>query len=385
MLDIHESIEQERDWLVQWCTYLTGMPDEANDLAHDTMLEALRHAHKLTDPAGRRAWLAVIARYVYWRWRRQHWREARRSTDHPPDEEIADGFVVTEGLEQRELQETLHRALGRIPAATRQMLVAHYFQHASYRTIAEMNGVSEEAVSMRLSRGRRQLRHLLTTEFAGELRAYRSDKPGATAWSTTALWCSVCGQHRLLAQLPPHTATVAFRCPGCHPDRNAVGSAYPLSNRHFARLLGAVRRPSVLLHRATTWAQDYFHEAIRTGRGVCTHCGRDVTLRIPCEHTHTLQDYPHFLYLPCDACGTTVSSSLQGYLLTLPDVQRFKARHERIHLVSGARIEAEGVEAQVTTFKSVTSAEVLEVIAPLRAQDLHYPIIVVAGTGGVQC
>jgi hypothetical protein len=70
---------------------------------------------------------------------------------------------------------------------------------------------------------------------------------------------------------------------------------------------------------------------------------------------------------------------MQGYLQSLPEVQQFKADHKRIHTVPGEHIEAEGVDAQVTSFHSITSAAVLEVIAPRRAQDWHHPITVVAG------
>jgi RNA polymerase sigma factor (sigma-70 family) len=377
MIDKLEGIVQERLWLVQWCTRLTGTPDKAEDLAHDTVVEALRHEHKLIDPAGRRAWLAVIARYVYWRWRRKQWRDAQSSAALSPEEEGTDAFPISEVLERKELRETLEKALRRIPPATQKMMIAHYFQHASYRTIAETSGVSEDAVSMRLSRGRRQLRHILTTEFAGELRAYRSELPPTTEWITTESWCSMCGQHQLLAQLPPYAETVTFCCPGCHPDQTSVGAAYPLSNRHFARLFGAVRRPSVVMHRAAIWAHTHFHEAIVSGKVPCTHCRRDVALQTPVGDSGMYREHPYFLYLACDACGTTVSCSLEGYLLTLPEVQAFKAHHKRIYTVPGEQIEVEGVEAQVTVFKSMTSAAVLEVIAPRRMPVGFHPITIV--------
>ncbi len=384
MIDLNEQelIEQERRWLVQWCTYLTGTPDEADDVAHDTMLVALRHSHKLLDPAGRRAWLAVIARYVALRWRRNRGREGARSGVLPLDEAAAYDLPLSKRVEQRELHDTLQQALRRVPDATRQMLVAHYVEQASYRTIAERAGVSEDAVAMRLSRARRQLRQILATDFADVLQVYRPEWIAADGWSATGVWCGVCGAHRLLVRLPPHARTVAFRCPGCHPQRSAMGAAYPLSNRAFARLLGAVRRPEVLLARSAVWAHAYFHEALIAGRAACTHCQREVRLQTA-SCGQTAPQEPPDLLLHCQACGTTVSSSVQGFLQSLPEVQAFRARQTRIRTVPGTRIEIEGVEAQVTAFTSMTGAAVLEVIAPRRARDLHHPITVVAGTRSV--
>src|SRR5688572_13543019 len=72
-LDYISPAEQAR--LVRVCTYLSGDPAVADDLAQETLIEAWRNRHKLVDPQGYSAWLSAIARNVCLRWRRSRGRE----------------------------------------------------------------------------------------------------------------------------------------------------------------------------------------------------------------------------------------------------------------------------------------------------------------------
>ncbi len=50
----------ERTRLVRLCYRLTGSLDAAEDLAQETLYEAVRNAHKLRDPSGHSKWLSSI-------------------------------------------------------------------------------------------------------------------------------------------------------------------------------------------------------------------------------------------------------------------------------------------------------------------------------------
>src|SRR5579884_4036551 len=69
------ALAAERPRLVRLCARLTGSPAAAEDLAQETLLEAWRHADRLTDPEGASRWLAAVARNVCLRWRRTHSRD----------------------------------------------------------------------------------------------------------------------------------------------------------------------------------------------------------------------------------------------------------------------------------------------------------------------
>src|SRR5437016_5180213 len=96
-------LSQERAHLVRLCARLTGDCDAAEDLAHESMAEALRHAHQLRDPGRRQQWLRGIARNVCMRWARSRGRALARTAVTGPtsgaeqvtlEERIGDGFDV---------------------------------------------------------------------------------------------------------------------------------------------------------------------------------------------------------------------------------------------------------------------------------------------------
>src|SRR5579875_619799 len=161
----------ERARLVRLCARLSGSAEAAEDLAQETLLEAWRQAHKLNEPAGRERWLAAIARNVCLRWSRGH--RGRRITETSGDElEIPDSFDLELELEHSELAGLLDRALTLLPEPTRRLLVERYANGSSLAEIAERLGLSEAAVSMRLTRGKRQLRRLLEDELRDDALAY---------------------------------------------------------------------------------------------------------------------------------------------------------------------------------------------------------------------
>ncbi|HYN89981.1 MAG TPA: sigma-70 family RNA polymerase sigma factor [Ardenticatenaceae bacterium] len=354
----------ERERLVRLCARLTGAPEVAEDLAHETLLEAWRHMHKLYDPAGRERWLATIARNVCLRWRRRHWRWASRLAPLEADEEPAAAPDLETGVERRELAALLDRALARVPAATRRILVERYLYDLPHRAIAERLAMSEDAVAMRLSRGRQLLRRVLATDLREATRPYTALGTGAP-WEPTRLWCQLCGRHRMLAQLPHTAGTVAFRCPGCKPGSAVPASAYSLANSHFAQLLGGLRQPKAIQARAANWAHTYFRDALAGRAARCTHCNRPAALHLaPPGDLPTPEDHPKFLYVLCDVCGTAVSTSFLGVVTNLPEVQAFSDAQARIRTLPGAAIEVAGQPAVVTRFESLTSAVRLDVIAP---------------------
>ncbi|HEU5087763.1 MAG TPA: sigma factor, partial [Roseiflexaceae bacterium] len=77
--DLAAHIAAERPRLVRLCTAITRNPFAAEDLAHETLFEALQRRDRLHDPAGLPLWLNAIARHVCARWLRSHGREQARA------------------------------------------------------------------------------------------------------------------------------------------------------------------------------------------------------------------------------------------------------------------------------------------------------------------
>lgn len=355
--------EAERTRLVRLCAHLSGRPDAAEDLAQEALLEAWRSVHKLHDPAGRERWLAAIARNVCLRWTRKSVRAQVSLIADGEEPETPDSLDIEADLDQRELGELLDRALALLPAETRQVLIEHHIDGLSQAEVAAHIQISEDAVSMRLSRGRRALRRLLTTDLRDDATAFGLLDEERAGWRETRVWCASCGQGRLLVRLEPAPGVVSFRCPRCNPEPGVHASDFRLTNQHFARLIGGRRQPWRILRSVGDWSHDYFHRALKRNEAACTHCG---TL-LPLQRTAQRAVGPHLaeepvFYVVCPACSEACSTSLTGLASAHPSEQRFWREQGRIRSLPHTTIEHAGRASLVVGYAGVAQKARLDLI-----------------------
>lgn len=361
---IDEQTHAERARLVRLCARITGDPHAAEDLAQETLVTAWRKDQKLRDAAGRDRWLAAIARNVCRRWARSHARQLAHGADAGNLDLVPDTAILGDELERRELVAVLQHALALLPPLTRTALIARYVDRAPHAVIAAHLGVSQDAVAMRLTRGKHHLRRVLVTDFASVATAYGFVDEASAAWHPTQLWCPACGAQRLVAQLPPLPEPLAFRCPACSPDAARPDFVYQRTNAHFARLLGERTRPPWVFKRVAGWAHAYFRRALDRRSADCTHCGRPVALAEMADLSAIAPVHdPHFVYVHCKACGTAVSTSYSDLLLNEPAVQHFWWTERRIRRFPDYTIDRNGQPALVSRFQSLTSPAQLAVVS----------------------
>jgi RNA polymerase sigma factor (sigma-70 family) len=329
-------LQSERRRLVRLCAAITGEREAAEDLAQETLLEAWRNRHKLRDADGAERWLNAIARNVCLRWSRRRGRDAAVLAD--VDAGAAEELELD--LARGELEELLDRALALLPQATRDVLVHHYVDGSPHAEIAERHGISEGAVSMRISRGRVVLRRLVAAELGEE---------ADDGWNDTRVWCSKCGARRL--QMLRDADVVAFRCPGC---AHAPGAAYDLRNPSFAELLGGLVRPAAILNRAAAWSSDYF--AAGAGEADCSRCRRSLRLR------HHRAGKRRGLHGACRACGQAVWSSVQGLAQTRPEARAFRAEHARVRTLPEQDLDYRGAAATLVRLEAARGTAALDVV-----------------------
>ena len=348
--------EPERRRLIRLCAAITGDRDAAEDLAQETLLEAWRNAHKLCDPSGADRWLAAIARNVCLRWSRRRGRDVRLVAADAQAPAL-DALDIEVELERAELAELLDRALALLPPETREVLIRRYVEELPHAEIGARLGLSEDAVSMRLSRGKVVLRRLLASDLRAESAAHGLVEGADDGWRETRVWCSDCGRRKLLVRREPPPGTVSFRCPGCVRDAAVPGSAFSLGNPFFARLVGDLVRPAAILTRAARWSQAYFGGGVE-GTGVsCTRCGRGVAVRRGVRGADR-----DVLYAECEACGEQVSSSLGGLALTRPEVRRFRREHPRTRRLPRREVELAGVPAILLRYEDVLGSAGVDVL-----------------------
>ncbi len=257
--------ETERAWLVRYCARLSGQPESAEDMAQETLIEAWRNRHKLSDPTGRLPWLAAIARHVARRWGRARGRELERLAPLEAGEEaewqpwLQDGVDFEQDLERAELAALLDRALALLPAETRLALIAHYVEELPQAEIAAKLGLSVGTLGVRLHRGKLALRTLFATELREEAAAYGLGGTSSTGW-----------QQHLQGQLDADNCYLIVRCPTC--------ALTPLVE-HQTSLLRGVTSCRAAFNRVIEWASVYYPSALQTGFARCTRCGQMAPLR----------------------------------------------------------------------------------------------------------
>jgi len=149
---------------------ILGNEADAEEVAQEAILKAFRSLPRFRRESKFSTWLVQIAineAKMKLRKDRRHLYESieeGRKTDEGDftPREFADWREIpSTALENKELRETLKRALDSLPAKYRSVLVLRDVQQLNIRETAEILGISEANVKTRLSRARLQMREAL--------------------------------------------------------------------------------------------------------------------------------------------------------------------------------------------------------------------------------
>jgi RNA polymerase sigma-70 factor (ECF subfamily) len=144
---------------------LGGDEAAAEDVLQETLLEAVRSASSYRGEAALSTWLCAIARRRLARHyeRERRMEAARQGLRALPDEPEEDDDAEAAAARRDELV----RALGRLPAVHRQVLVLKYLDGHSVEEIAEQLQRSRVQVQSLLQRARQGLRRALGSDDDG--------------------------------------------------------------------------------------------------------------------------------------------------------------------------------------------------------------------------
>lgn len=359
--------EAERAWLVRYCASLSGRPEQAEDLAQETLVEAWRNRHKLVDPTGRSPWLAAIARYVIQRWFRQQGRDQQHLVSLDDEEIFQELWPQEQGdfehdLERSELATLLDRALALLPAETRLALIAHYVEELPQTEVAARLGMSAGTLAVRLHRGKLALRRLFATDLREDALAYGLGGASAGGWRELSLWCPTCGQHRLQGQINPDDGHLLLRCSACS-QKSFVD--------HQTRLLRGVTTCRVAFNRVLDWVDTYFPPALQSGFAPCIGCGRMAPIRqglpFPAKPADLEQGS---MYVAC-TCTMQNTCELPIIALASQEGRSFLRKHPKIRLLPLSEQEVGGALALLVSFVSLSDNARLDLLA---ARDTLQPL-----------
>lgn len=156
-------VERHQERLLRLCERMLSDPEEARDAAQEVLLKAFRNAGSYRPRGQVFTWLYRIAvNHCLNRLRRR--KLARFLPFAGGAEEDAPVFDPPDGapdpaaaLAARRRWRATARALARLPASQRAVVVLARFEGLAYRQIAEVLGITEGAVESRLVRAMRNL------------------------------------------------------------------------------------------------------------------------------------------------------------------------------------------------------------------------------------
>lgn len=140
--------------LLRYLRRMAGSAAGAEDLLHETFVQALRHTDRLSEAVSPRAWLFTVARNLGITALRRQRRVTALSEDVP----------VAEAEPEDPRREAVRQAILALPDAQREALELRLRHELSYEEIAAITGVPIGTVRSRLHHAVRRLRETVGRE-----------------------------------------------------------------------------------------------------------------------------------------------------------------------------------------------------------------------------
>jgi RNA polymerase sigma-70 factor (ECF subfamily) len=142
----------------------TRTTEDSQDLAQEILLAIWRSLPRFQGRASALTWIYRVALNTALGWRRK---ERRRQARQRPVLEVEDLSAVApdsaQQIVERETVERLYAAIRRLPKTDR-ALVLLYLDDVSYRQMAEVLGISEGNVGVKLNRAKKALSEIMKDE-----------------------------------------------------------------------------------------------------------------------------------------------------------------------------------------------------------------------------
>jgi RNA polymerase sigma-70 factor, ECF subfamily len=147
---------------------LVGSREDALDLSQEAFVRAYRARHTIDPDRPFYAWLYRIVRHLCFNFLRDAKTRARILEQEGAAWLVETARQATPApaalLEQGELRRRVARAIERLPAHEREVIVLKEFEDLTYREIADLVGIPMGTVMSRLYAARRRLADVLETE-----------------------------------------------------------------------------------------------------------------------------------------------------------------------------------------------------------------------------
>lgn len=159
-----ELVERYQYGLFSCAFQLLRSREDAEEAAQEAFVQAFQKLEKLREPAYFFSWAWRITTTVALKLRQKKNR-LKLSAE-------ADSFpqsAAPEPIEREERNQQIAQALGKLPEEQRMAITLRFWQGMDYDSMAELFGLSHDALYQRVSRGLKRLREILGEDFAAPL------------------------------------------------------------------------------------------------------------------------------------------------------------------------------------------------------------------------
>jgi RNA polymerase sigma-70 factor (ECF subfamily) len=158
-------VEHFRSKVFHYSWLICGSPQDAEEVAQETLLKVFDNFDQLRDPERVRSWVFRIARNVCLMQRRRSvFAPAHELSleELPPSTEVADSLEAPEGeLLRSELRAVIDRVIIELPPSYRAVVLLRDLEELSTEETAHVLDLSLDVVKTRLHRGRAAMRQKL--------------------------------------------------------------------------------------------------------------------------------------------------------------------------------------------------------------------------------
>ncbi len=173
---VEEAIGLLQNTVYSFSMKVCGHPEDAEDTTQEVLYRALGHLAKIQDPRALAVWLYTVTRNRCWRMRRKSAHAPRQtlSLDALMPDAAEIGRLLEDAAESpesnllhAEQHDLLHRAILRIPAPLRLVLVLHDMEDLTTEQVAQVLQLQTGTVRVRLHRARLAVRQRMNEILAG--------------------------------------------------------------------------------------------------------------------------------------------------------------------------------------------------------------------------
>lgn len=147
--------------LIRIAYKITASQEVSEDLCQEAFLRYYEHQHKIDTAIQAKYWLIRVVKNLAFNYQK---RKGRKQTAYHrvfKEKKLADTYSGEQALLGKETRDIVQKALMKLPAKLRTVLVLKEYGEHNYKQIGEMLNITEGNVKVRVFRAREKLSQLL--------------------------------------------------------------------------------------------------------------------------------------------------------------------------------------------------------------------------------